>query len=140
LEIEDRVTLHQGVVQDLPQFPFNAATSLLVMHFLPDDGTKLDYLKAIAARLQPGSLFVLVDAHRDKQSEVFKRLMDGWQKRAQMVGMEAQRLSELADGVWQNIQCISEERTLELLAQAGFTRITRFYTGFIFAGWFAFTE
>ncbi|MGQ9872954.1 hypothetical protein [Leptodesmis sp.] len=70
-------------------------------------------------------------------------MIDGWQKRAQMAqmaGMEAQRLSELADGVWQNIQCISEEQTLELLAQAGFTRTTRFYAGFIFAGWFAFTE
>lgn len=140
LGLDDRVTLHQGVVQGLPQFPFNAATSLLVMHFLPDDGTKLDYLKAIADRLQPGSLFVLVDSHGDKQSEVFKRLADGWQKRAQMVGMEAQRLNEVADGVWQHIQCVPEERTLELLAQAGFTRITRFYTGFIFAGWFAFKE
>jgi tRNA (cmo5U34)-methyltransferase len=76
LGIEDRVTLHQGIVQDLPQVPFNAATSLLVMHFLTDDGTKLDYLKAIAARLQPGSPFVLVDSHGDKQSEMFKRLID----------------------------------------------------------------
>ncbi|KAM3114317.1 class I SAM-dependent methyltransferase [Phormidesmis sp. 146-33] len=138
LEIENRVRLYHGVVQELPIHLFNAATSLLVMHFLPDDGTKLDYLKAIAARLQPGSPFVLVDSHGDKQSEVFKRLVDGWQKRAQMVGMESQRLSELADGVWQHIQCIPEERTLELLAQAGFVNITRFYTAFIFAGWVAF--
>ncbi len=140
LKIEDCVTLHKVVVQDLPIHRYSAATSLLVMHFLPDDGTKLDYLKAIAARLQPGSPFVLVDSHGDKQSEVFKRLIDGWQKRAQMAGMEAQRLSELVDGVWQHIQCISEERTLELLTQAGFTKITRFYTGFIFVGWFAFAE
>lgn len=138
LGIENRVTLHHGVVQELPIHPYSAATSLLVMHFLPDDGTKLDYLKAIAARLRPGSLFVLVDSHGDKQSEVFKRLADGWQKRAQMAGMESQRLNEVADGVWQHIQCIPEERTLELLTQAGFANITRFYTAFIFAGWFAF--
>jgi tRNA (cmo5U34)-methyltransferase len=103
LGIEDRVTLHKVVVQDLPIHRYSAA-SLLVMHFLPDDGTKLDYLRAIAARLQLGSPFVLVDSHGDKQSEVFKRLMDGWQKRAQMAGMESQRLNELADGVWQHIQ------------------------------------
>jgi tRNA (cmo5U34)-methyltransferase len=109
LGIEDRVTLHNGFVQELPTYRYSAATSLLVMHFLPDDGTKLDYLKAIAARLQPGSPFVLVDLHGDKQSEVFKRLADGWQKRAQMAGMEAQRLSEVVDGVWQHIQCIPEE-------------------------------
>jgi tRNA (cmo5U34)-methyltransferase len=138
LGIEHRVRLHNGVVQELPIYPYSAATSLLVMHFLPDDGTKLDYLKAIAARLQPGSPFVLVDSQGDKQSEVFKRLVDGWQKRAQMAGMASQRLNELADGMWQHIQCIPDERTLELLAQAGFTNITRFYTAFTFAGWFAF--
>lgn len=138
LGIDNRVTLHNKVVQELPIRRYSAATSLLVMHFLPDDGTKLDYLKAIAARLQPGSPFVLVDSHGDKQSEVFKRLVDGWQKQAQMAGMESQRLNEVADGVWQHIQCIPEERTLELLAQAGFTGITHFYTAFIFAGWFAF--
>jgi len=134
LGLEERVTLHNGVIQELPLHPFNAATSLLVMHFLPDDGAKLDYLKAIATRLQPGSPFVLVDFQGDKQSEVFKRLVDGWQKRAQLAGMESQRLTELVETMWQHLQFISEERTLELLNQAGFRRLTRFYTAFVFTG------
>ncbi|MBW4621233.1 MAG: class I SAM-dependent methyltransferase [Cyanosarcina radialis HA8281-LM2] len=137
LGIQNRVALHQGVVQELPLHPFNAATSLLVMHFLPDDGTKLDYLKAIATRLEPGSPFVLVDSHGDKQSQSFERAIEGWQKRAQMAGMESERLREIVDGMRQHIHCISEERTLELLGQAGFTKLTRFYQAFIFAGWFA---
>ena len=140
LELENRVTLHQGVVQNLPHQLFSAATSLLVMHFLPDDGTKLDYLKAIAARLESGSPFVLVDGQGDKQSEVFKRLVDGWQKRAQLAGMNSQRLKELIDGTWNYIHCIPEDRTLTLLEQAGFRKITRFYTAFIVTGWFAFAE
>jgi len=140
LRLDNRVTLHNGVVQELPIHPFNAATSLLVMHFLPDDGTKLGYLKAIAARLQPGSPFVLVDSQGDKQSQSFEHLVAGWQKRAKMAGMKSQRLSEVVDGVRQHIQCISEERTLELLGQAGFTKITRFYSAFIFADWLAFAE
>jgi len=140
LGLEARVTLHKGVVQELPLHPFNAATSLLVMHFLPDDGTKLDYLKAIAARLQPGSPFVLVDFQGDKQSEVFKRLVDGWQKRAELAGMGSQRLAELLEGTRQHLQFISEERTLALLEQAGFREPTRFYTAFTFTGWLAFVE
>ncbi|NEQ21864.1 MAG: class I SAM-dependent methyltransferase [Microcoleus sp. SIO2G3] len=140
LGLENRVTLHQGVVQDLPHQLFNAATSLLVMHFLPDDGTKLAYLKAIAARLASGSPFVLVDGQGDKQSDGFKRLVDGWQKRAQLAGMDSQRLQELVDGVQNHVHCIPEDRTLTLLEQAGFTKITRFYTAFIITGWFAFAE
>jgi tRNA (cmo5U34)-methyltransferase len=140
LGLGDRVTLHQGVVQDLPQVPFNAATSLLVMHFLPDDGTKLDYLKAIAARLQSGSPFMLVDMQGDKQSEEFERLVDGWQTRAKMAGMATERLAETRDKIYQHLPCIPESRTLELLKQAGFRGMTRFYTGFTFAGWLAFLK
>jgi tRNA (cmo5U34)-methyltransferase len=140
LGLSDRVTLHQGVVQDLPKSPFNAATSLLVMHFLPDDGTKLNYLQAIAARLQSGSPFVLVDMQGDKQSEEFGRLVDGWQTRAKMAGMEAERLTELRTKTREHLPCIPESRTLELLEQAGFRRITRFYTGFVFTGWLAFLK
>jgi len=138
LGLEDRVTLHNGLVQELPLHPFNAATSLLVMHFLPDDGTKLDYLKAIGDRLQTGSPFVLVDLQGDKQSEGFKRLVNGWQTRAQMAGMESQRLTELVNRTWQHLPCIPEERTLELLTQANFQQMSRFYSAFAFTGWLAF--
>ncbi|AFZ18772.1 methylase involved in ubiquinone/menaquinone biosynthesis [Allocoleopsis franciscana PCC 7113] len=140
LNLGNRVALHNGFVQELPLHQFSAATSLLVMHFLPDDGTKLDYLQAIASRLQPGSPFLLVDFQGDKQSESFKRLVDGWQQRARTAGMEPQRLTELANGIWQHLHCIPEERTLELLAQAKFKNVVRFYTGFIFTGWLAFAE
>jgi tRNA (cmo5U34)-methyltransferase len=140
LNLGDRVTLHKGLVQEIPMQQFNAATSLLVMHFLPDDGTKLDYLQAIASRLQSGSPFLLVDFQGDRQSESFKRLVEGWQQRAKMAGMEPQRLTELVDSVWQHIQFIPEERTIELLAQAKFKNITRFYTAFAFTGLLAFAN
>lgn len=138
LNLGNRITLHNGLVQGLPLHQFSAATSLLVMHFLPDDATKLDYLQAIASRLQSGSPFLLVDLQGDKQSESFKRLVDGWQQRARTAGMESQRLTEIANGIWQNLHCIPEERTLELLAQAKFKNVVRFYTAFIFTGWLAF--
>ncbi|NJM64784.1 MAG: class I SAM-dependent methyltransferase [Acaryochloris sp. RU_4_1] len=136
----DRVTLHRGIAQDLPIQPFNAATSLLVMHFLPDDGTKSDYLQAISSRLQPGSPFVLADLQGDKQSETFERLANGWQTRARLAGMEPERVAELGNRTRQHLPCVPEARTLELLEQAGFRETTRFYTGFVFTGWLAFRE
>ena len=138
LNLGERVTLHNGFVQELPLHQFSAATSLLVMHFLPDDGSKLDYLQAIASRLQSGSPFLLVDFQGDRQSELFKRLVNGWQQRARTAGMEPQRLTELVNNMLPHLHCIPEERTLELLAQAKFKNVTRFYTAFIFTGWLAF--
>lgn len=140
LRLGDRVTLHKGFVQELPLHPFDATTSILVMHFLPDDGAKLDYLKAIASRLKSGSPLLLVDLQGDKQSEQFKRLVAGWQQRAQLAGMKPQRLTELVNSMWQHLHCIPEERTLELLTQAKFKHITRFYTAFVFTGWLVFAD
>ncbi|MEG4812414.1 class I SAM-dependent methyltransferase [Microcoleus sp. F8-D3] len=140
LGISERVTLYKGVVDDLPLQQFDAATSLLVMHFLPDDGSKLNYLQAIAARLKPDSPFLLVDMQGDKQSDSFKLLFAGCQERAMLVGIEPERLKELASRVEQELPCIPESRTLELLQQARFKNPVRFYTAFMFNGWLAFAE
>lgn len=51
-----RVRLYPSKVSDLPKFePFDAATLLLVLHFLPDDGAKLALLTDIAQHLKPGA-------------------------------------------------------------------------------------
>ncbi len=138
LDLADRVTLSNGRVQDLSQHQFDAATSILVMHFLPDDGAKLDYLQAIASRLKPGSPFLLVDLQGDKQAESFQRLVAAWQRRAEIAGMAKQRSTDLVSGMWQHLSCIPESRTLELLDQANFKSATRFYTAFVYTGWLAF--
>lgn len=58
-----------GTVDDLPAGEtFDVATSLLVMHHLRDDGSKLAYLKSIRDRLTPGGLLIHADIcfdHRD---------------------------------------------------------------------------
>ncbi len=40
-----RVELRQAMLEDVPERDFDAATCCLVMHFLPDDGTKLAFLR-----------------------------------------------------------------------------------------------
>lgn len=57
----DRIKLVEGYVSDLPNKPtFDAATLILVMHFLSDDenapgGGKAGVLSQIAQRLKPGA-------------------------------------------------------------------------------------
>ena len=43
--LENRISLVRGLINDVAEKDFDAATSILVMHFLPDDGTKLNFLK-----------------------------------------------------------------------------------------------
>lgn len=61
------------------------ATSLLVMHSLPDDGTKLRFLKSIRSRLVPGAPFVLADVSFDDPAE-FERTVPVFLEHARRAG------------------------------------------------------
>ncbi len=45
--LQSRVSLIRGTISDLDETRFDAATAMLVMHFLPDDDEKLDFLQDI---------------------------------------------------------------------------------------------
>jgi tRNA (cmo5U34)-methyltransferase len=64
LDLEERVTLVQGTIEQLaPDMRFDAATCLYVLHFLPDDA-KLALLRTLRDRLQPGAPLYLISAVR----------------------------------------------------------------------------
>ena len=80
LGYRERVKLHTGYVDTLAKTePMDGATLVLVMHFLPDDGSKLKLLKDIARHLKPGSEFILADLHGDKSLPYFAKLRKAWQ-------------------------------------------------------------
>ncbi|MGL5839860.1 MAG: class I SAM-dependent methyltransferase [Sphingorhabdus sp.] len=137
---EDRVRLVQGHTTDLPDNAgFDAATSILVMHFLPDDGAKKNYLHEIRQRLTPGASYLHVDVSFGSRAE-FEALAAAMREHAALVGLE-----EIADAPstaiakmafeQQPSSIVSEARTIQLFAECGFRLITPFYRGLWYAGW-----
>jgi tRNA (cmo5U34)-methyltransferase len=134
----ERVKLVQSYTDDLPPVPlYDAATSILVMHFIPDDGGKLAYLQSIVKRLKPSATFVLVDVFGDKSSPEFERIAAYIQIYWEEMGLSVEKRQEIFAAVDKGVYLISETRVFELLQQAGFTNITRFYTGLWVGGWVA---
>lgn len=71
----NNVTLVEGLVSDLGlEKKYSVATLLLVLHFLEDNGDKLNLLKDIAKRLISGGTFVLLDitGNKNKSSKTYK--------------------------------------------------------------------
>jgi tRNA (cmo5U34)-methyltransferase len=129
------VTLHQGTVEQIEASEFDAATSMLVMHFLPDDGTKLDFLKAIHSSLKPGARSILADGCFDKKAADFPWYMECYQAHAKMNGAPDEILTEAVKMLSEHVQCVPEERELELLRAAGFGQITRFFQALWLRAW-----
>lgn len=136
--LSERVKLFQGYTHDLPAtFLHDAATCILVMQFLPDDGSKLALLQSISQRLKSSATFILVDAFGEKGTENYEQLAWAWKLYRQEMGMSSEMIEKLEKARQEGVYFISEPRVLELLQQAGFGNITRFYTGFWFGGWIA---
>lgn len=52
--LPNKIEFHQTDVHNLNDENFDAATCILTLHFVPDDGAKLAVLQAIRQRLKPG--------------------------------------------------------------------------------------
>ncbi|MEM6644366.1 MAG: class I SAM-dependent methyltransferase [Bacteroidota bacterium] len=130
-----QVQLIDGYLKDLPQGPkFSFATLLLVLHFLEDDGSKLDLLKQIANRLDPGGKLVLLDITGNRE-----QIQDNLQILKSMIPAEIEQneVSERLDKIENELYYVSEERLVELLVSAGFESPTRFFQSSIYMGWVA---
>jgi tRNA (cmo5U34)-methyltransferase len=132
----ENVTLHAGLIDAVPVSTRAAlATSLLVMHFLPDDGAKLDYLQAIRARMAQGGTLMLADATRQNAAE-WQALAPLFLAHAELMGLPREQM-QLGLAVLADLPLISAERTAELLQQAGFAQIVPLFQGLWYRGWMA---
>ena len=134
-----RTELVTGVVADLPLEPaFDAATLLLVMHFLPDDGAKRALLTGIAIRLRPGAPLLLADLHGEPGSMGFTRLVNAWKQRILDTGADPTEVATAFDRIEEDVAFVPESRIAELLAEAGFGEPIPFWRGLLFGGWIAY--
>lgn len=138
LDLEERVTLVRGTVEDLPaDVRFDAATCLYVLHFLPDDG-KLALLRGIAARLRPGAPLLAVSGARPEDGGLRDDLLGAWQQYGELMGMPAERMAETIAGLASQPMTPGETYR-RLLGEAGFTRVARYFEvlGGGLTGWIA---
>lgn len=127
------VDLREGYVQDLPeQTQYDAATLMLVLHFLPDDGSKLELLMAIAKRMKPGATLVLADIYGSE-----RELAAGLQllRRLLPLHLDKDTVDQRMAMLPQRIKYISEARLSELLIQSGFEPPRRFFQAAIYGAW-----
>lgn len=113
---------------------FNAATLILVLHFLKDDGEKLDLLRDISIRLEPKALLIMLDITGNekeikKNLEILRKLLPE--------DMGQDEISKRMDRIYHELQHVSEERIIELFIEAGFEEPTKFFQSTVYMGWMA---
>lgn len=131
----DRVRFVQGRVEDLAavEHAFDAASSLLVMHGLPDDGSKLSYLKAIHSRLAPGAALVHADVCVETTAE-FDAMVPLYQHHAARQGIDPE-LAAIDPRVIPSLPIINGARTKDLFEEAGFSHAQEVFRSLWYRCW-----
>jgi tRNA (cmo5U34)-methyltransferase len=119
--------------------PFDAATLLLVLHFLADP-EKRKLLEKIAERLKPGAPFVLSTFVGNPEDTRTKRIYDLSKAHALANGLDRAEVEEKLNLNRTDIHLVSEDRIKALLRDAGFIDVQRIVQGLAMNTWIARTQ
>ncbi len=130
----DRCAFHDGLVASLDQGSFDAATSVLVSHFLAAAGDRQAYFADIAQRVKPGGRFFNADLCADVNHPSFAQVMDIWLGLAQMPE-ERRGMFRGAFGTALAAQGPAEVESM--IERAGFSAPIPVFQALLIRGWIA---
>ena len=135
---EGRFHLIDGTADDAPSDPYDAATCILVLGLIADDGAKLATLQAIHRRLRSGAPFILVDQCIDRRAADVERRLDRYAAFARHSGVEPATVAQARRAVAALTSMAPAWRSEELLREAGFRDAEVFYAAMAWRGWVAY--
>lgn len=129
-----RVNLHHGFIETAPEGPFDAATSLLTLHFLAADARQTT-VSEIVRRLKPGAPFIA--AHSSFPQDENER--DAWLRRYREFAVASGADPDMADNarnaVAETIPLLDPDIDEAIFRAAGLQNVTMFYAAFTWRGW-----
>lgn len=135
---QDRVAFTQGYIDDAPHGPFDGATCLLTLHFLPPH-ERLQTLQQIARRLRPGAPLVVMHHSVPEGAE-----RSVWLHRNAALmashGMPPEQAAKSIETLNTRLPILSPHQDQALMAEAGFTDIQLFYGAFTYRGWVGYRD
>ena len=136
LQLTERVEFIEGTIDNVKTDTFyDAATFMLVLHFMQDDAKKLQQLASIRERLKPGAPFVLATMYGNPDSTEFNELFLLWKAYwLDTTDLTAEEMDDMEATV-RDLSFIPEEKIVDMLQEAGFGNIAKFFTTNMFGGW-----
>lgn len=136
-KLNNRVTLHHGLVEDMPEGKmFDAVIIIFVMRFISDEVKKLSLLKDIDKRTRAGARLIIVDQYGEPSRNSFQLLFKGWEKFMKLRGVSSELITKISTQAI-NKSFFTEYELKILLSEVGFEKTTQFYNSFIHGGWIA---
>lgn len=132
-----RMDFIEGYITDAPNGPFDGATCLLTLHFLPPPA-RLATLQALFERLKPGTPLIVAHHSFPQDPRQQHRWLNRYAAFSAASGIPADHARKAAEAIAARLPLLNPEDDVALLQEAGFEDIELFYAGFTFKGWVAY--
>ena len=132
-----RTRLHEGYIDIAPDGPFDAATCILVFHFMTRE-ERLDALRQLRRRLKPGAPFVLAHISFPQAEPERSRWIARHVAFGAAAGLTPEQMDSARQAIGTRLSILDPAEEEALLHDAGFSDITQFYAAFSFRGWVAY--
>jgi len=131
--IVSRCTFHEGYLDSLPDSDsFDAATCILVSHFIVDAEKRQQFFAEIAARLRPGAIMVNADLAYDMSAPEYNTVLDIWINMHDYAGMPAN-----VDAFGRDVALIPTEKVESIITSSGFDSCVLFFQTLFIHAWFS---
>ena len=129
-----RVEFQEGYVDAADPGPFDAATCLLTLHFVPlDERRRL--LQEVRQRLRRGAPFVRAHLSFAQAPDERATWLARYAAFIASSGVDAAKAQAAAEAVGARLPILSPGQDEALLREAGFSGVQLFYAGLAFRGW-----
>ena len=132
-----RVEFCQGYVYSAPTGPFDAATCLLTLHFIPEEERRRT-LAELHRRLKPGAPLVVAHHSIPQDDGEKAKWLARYVAFAAASGAPASNAERMIATMSERLPLLSPEQDEALLREAGFADVALFYAAFTFRGWVAY--
>jgi len=136
LGIACRCTFHEGYLDSLQNSePFDAATCLLVSHFILKREERVAFFSEISSRLRSGGLLASADISSDMDSPEFKTLLPVWCGMLSESGHEPEQVKSYVAALGTGASVLPPDEVAAIIKDGGFAQATLFYQSLLIHGW-----
>lgn len=131
--IVSRCTFHEGYLDSLPDSNyFDAATSILVSHFIVESEKRSGFFAEIAARLQPGGWLINADLAFDMSTSDYKDILDVWINMHDYADMPTN-----VDSFGRSVALLPADKVESIIKSSGFDSPVLFFQTLFIHAWFS---
>ena len=136
--IEARCTFHEGYLETLPPSPpFDAATSILVSHFIVDLEEQHAFHRQIAERLCPSGPFVTAALVADPSAPSSPSLLDVWMQMQKYAGISPEQINAMRGSYGRAFAVQSPKEVEAIIASSGFSAPVLFFQALLIHAWYS---